>query len=105
MIRGIIALFTSGLIFAPQVLLGIILGIVFGIKFEFAQIKQIYQTPLFYLTVFVFVAIYVYFFKLTYKNSRRDIDWGDNLLRIFGYCLMFFTANILTLSFMYSFFM
>ena len=105
MIRGIVALFTSGLIFTPQVLLGIILGFVFGIKLEIEQIKEIYKMPAFYLIIFVFFAIYVYLFKLTYKNSHGDIDWGDNFLRIIGYSAMFFLANLLTLSFVYAFFM
>lgn len=105
MIRGIIALFTSGLIFTPQVLFGIVLGIIFGTKMDIEQVKQIYQTPAFYVSVVVILSLYVYLFKLTYRNSRRDIDWSDNFFRVIGYCLVFFLSNILTLSFIYSFFM
>ena len=105
MIRGIIALFTSGLIFTPQVLLGIISGFIFGTKLDIEQIKQIYKLPVFYITVFVIISVYVYLFKRTYKNARGDIDWGDNLLRVIGYYLMFFLSNILTLLLIYSFFM
>jgi len=104
-IKGIIALFSSGLILAPQVLFGIILGIFFGSRLEIEQIKEVYEAPAFYLAVFFLVSIYVYLFKLTYKNSRGDIDWVDNFFRVIGYCLMFFLANLLTLCFIYSFFM
>ena len=105
MIRGLIALFSSGLIFAPQVLFGIISGLIFGAKLTIEQIKDIYCSPIFYITVFSALSLYVYMFKLTYKNRRGAIDWGDNFLRVIGYCAMFFISNAMTISFMYTFFM
>ena len=104
MIRGLLALFSSGLIFAPQVLAGILLGLFFGSKLSIDQIKNIYCNHNFYICVFLFVGIYVFSFKRTYKNSRGDIDWQDNLLRIIGYCAMFFIANIAAISFVYMLF-
>ena len=105
MIKGIIALFSSGLILAPQVLSGIILGFYFSIKMQMEQIKEIYRLPTFYAAVIFLVAVYVYFFKLTYKNDRGDIDWVDNIMRVFGYTMMFFIANICTIAFVFALFM
>lgn len=104
MIRGLLALFSSGLIFAPQVLAGIILGLFLGAKLPLEQIKSIYCNQNFYICVFFFIGLYVFIFKRTYKNSRGDIDWQDNLLRIFGYCAMFFISNIMAISFVYMLF-
>ena len=101
MIKGIIALFSSGLILAPQVLVGIVLGLYFGAELKPEQIKAIYCNYHFYTMVFALVAIYVFSFKRTYKENSDDIDWQDNLLRVLGYSAMFFVANILAISFIY----
>lgn len=101
MIKGIIALFSSGLILAPQVLVGIILGLYFGAELKPEQIKAIYCNYHFYTMVVALVAIYVFSFKRTYKENSDDIDWQDNLLRVLGYSAMFFVANILAISFIY----
>lgn len=105
MIKGIIALFSSGLILAPQVLSGIIFGLLFSTKLKLEQIYSIYKNPAFYLLILIFISAYVFTFKKTYKNSRGDIDWNDNIMRIIGYCGMFLITNVLTISFVYTLFM
>jgi len=101
MIKGLIVLFSSGLILAPQVLAGIALGLYFAIELDMDQIKAIYCNYHFYTMVVALIGIYVFVFKRTYKENGRQVDWQDNLLRVLGYCAMFFVSNILAISFIY----
>ena len=103
--KGLISLFTSGAIFTPQVLCGVLLGFIFGFKLEIEQIMQIYASPEYYIMVFSAVGIYVFLFKRVSKDAEGDISWGETVLRFLGYFLIFLMANFLTVSFIFSFLM
>lgn len=75
MLKGLIALFTTGVIFNPAVSLGGLLGILAYVFFDGAQLKIIYTHYQLYLLFFIFSAIYVYFLRPIFKDNGRDTDW------------------------------
>lgn len=103
--KGLITLVTSGAVFAPQVLFGVILGIIFGINLKIEQIIQIFSYFEYYVTTFCIVGIYVFLFKRVKKNEEGDTEWKETIVRLIGYFLMFLLANLLTVSFVFSFLM
>lgn len=102
MIRGILALFTSGILTNPMVLAGIILGSVFYSMFDGAEIFQIYKKPSFYGLAFVLSCVYVLGFRRIYTEDG-DTDWTETSLAIAAGVFRFVLASVLMISFI-SFF-
>ncbi|MBQ8677476.1 MAG: hypothetical protein IJ529_05985 [Alphaproteobacteria bacterium] len=98
MIRGILALFTSGIMTNPMVLLGIILGSVLYFSLDGQQIFQVYKMPSFYGFAVVLSCIYVLVFRRIYKENG-DTDWGETLLSVIASFFRFIVASILMISF------
>jgi len=98
MIRGILALFTSGILTNPMVLLGIIFGSIFYNMYDGAQIFQIYKKTSFYGLALIFSCIYVLGFRRVYKEDG-DTDWFETLLAIAVGAFKFVFASILMISF------
>ena len=69
MIKGILALFRSGLILNPMVLLGILTGFTAMGTLEGEQLRQFYTNYHLYLLMFLVAGIYVYIFKRTYRRA------------------------------------
>ncbi len=103
MIKGILALFTTGIIFNPMVLLGILLGfIAVGVLSE-EQLHALYTNYHFYLLMFFIAALYVYFFRRTYYSGGYQTDWSNTLQTMVGYFLMFVAAFVFSMLFIMSF--
>ncbi len=99
MIKGILALFRSGLIFNPMVLLGIVLGFLSMATLEGAMLKALYTNYSLYLLMLIVAGFYVYFFKCIYKEGGYDVDWKETLLSMFGHFLMLVISFILSMLF------
>lgn len=98
MIKGIIALFTSGILTNPLVLLGIISGSVFYFCFDGSQIFGIYKKPLFYTLALVVSSFYILYFRRVYRPSG-ETDWSETLLAILGGTVKLVFASLLMISF------
>jgi hypothetical protein len=103
-IRGIIALFASGIILNPMVLFGIIGGCYIMTTMDSAEIHNLFTNAHFYAGIFLFTGFYTCIFKRTYFAGGRRIDWNTTLAGIFGQfalavislvfsCLFFFTLS------------
>lgn len=75
MLKGFLALFTTGIIFNPAILLGGLSGIVSYIFLDGEQLKTVYAHYHVYLLFFIFSAGYVYFLRPVLKDNARDTDW------------------------------
>lgn len=102
MIKGIIALFTSGLITNPMVILGIILGAVFYGLLDADSIFKIYKTPSFYGVALMIACGYVLGFRRVY-TSDGDTDWTETSLAIAGSVFKFVLSSLLMISFISMF--
>ncbi len=74
MFKGLAALFTSGAIWNPMVLIGVIFGLFLGIKFDGEQITIIYQNYRLYILVAIIAVIYNFLFKKVYKSGGYKLD-------------------------------
>lgn len=99
--RGLISLFTSGLIFNPMVFGGIILGFVIVFNVEEKQLFTLYKDYQIYLLALFFAFIYNFIFKPVYNEGGRKLDWVNMLLNILGGAFMFVFSSILTISFVW----
>lgn len=102
MIRGIVALFSSGILTNPLVLLGILFGSLFYAFLSANDIYQIYKTPAFYGLALILACGYIIGFRRVYKENG-DTDWGETTLAVIGGIFKFVIASILMISFI-SFF-
>lgn len=102
MIKGILALFTSGLFFHPMVLSGIILGIVVSSKFETEQIYAFLQLSYFYIGAVILAFIYTIIFAKVYKEGGAEVDMTATALRGIGNSVKLILAFLLTLMFTIS---
>lgn len=102
MIKGLLALFTSGIFFHPMVLSGIILGGVVSSKFESEQIYSYLQFPYFYIAAVVWAIVYTLLFAKVYKDGGVGVDKSSTFVRIIGNAARFILAFFLTLAFVIS---
>jgi len=102
MIKGILALFTSGLIFNPMVLLGIITGFTAMITLEGERLRAFYTNYHLYLLMLLIAGLYVWFFKRTYYRGGTDTDWGATVPTIIGQFLMFVVSFIFSMLFVFA---
>ena len=98
MIRGILALFTSGLMTNPMVLAGITIGCILYSFLDGGEIFQIYKNPAFYGFALLCSCIYVIGFRRTYKESG-ETDWTETLLSVAVGVFRFVFASLLMMSF------
>lgn len=102
MIKGIIALFTSGILTNPMVLLGMALGSGMYAFLDGSEIFQVYKKASFYGVAFLCSVIYVIGFRRTYKENG-ETDWFETSLSVVGGVFKFVLASLLMMSFI-SFF-
>ena len=76
MLKGLLALFTTGIIFNPAVWGGALIGILGYIFLEPAQLKILYKSYHIYLLFFVFSGTYVYLARPTLKDDLEHTDWN-----------------------------
>ena len=96
MIKGILALFRSGLIFNPMVMLGVLLGFICMATLDDQMLKFLYTNYNFYMLLFLVASTYVYFFKCVYIQGGYRVDWKETVLSMVGHFFM------LVLSFIFS---
>lgn len=77
MFKGFLALFTTGIIFRPMLLLGVIVGVVAYIKLDDGQLKTLYTDWHLYVLFLIIASVYVYFFKKTYWGNTYQTDWKE----------------------------
>ena len=99
MLKGIAALFKSGLIFNPMVLLGIILGFTAMGTMSDEQLHAFYTNYHLYLLMLLIAGLYVYFFKRTVIPNRDETDWKLTSQTIVGHFLMFVVSFIFSMLF------
>ena len=98
MIRGILALFTSGLMTNPMVLSGIVVGSILYGFLDGGEIFQVYKNPLFYASALLCSCIYVIGFRRTYKTTG-ETDWSETLLSVAVGVFRFVFSSLLMMSF------
>lgn len=103
MIKGLLSLFSSGIIFQPMVLLGIVVGFyaMFGMKAE--QIEELFVNYHLYLLVLFISAGYVFGFKRVYKDDGISPDYGVMIFSSVMGVVKFVFAAVMAMSFV-SFF-
>lgn len=100
MIKGIVALFTSGAIFNPMILLGIFFGILFDVKMSYEQmIEHIYKNYHFYLLALLLAAAYNFVFHRVYDDGGDKLDKAAMAGNIIFSALKFVVSSALTISF------
>ena len=103
MLNGLKALFTSGLIFDPMVLLGVIIGALFYWGLDKEQITAIYMDYRFYGLSGVVSVLYCFLWRPQYKQLGLAIDYqATSFKAVFGF-LKIVIASLLMMSFI-SFF-
>lgn len=100
MIKGIVALFTSGAIFNPMILLGIFFGILFEIKMTYEQmLEQVYKNYHFYLLALLLAAAYNFVFHKIYKDGGDVLDKGAMFGNTIFSAFKFVFSSALTIAF------
>lgn len=104
MLRGLKALFTSGLIVNPMVLIGIFGGIVFSSEFETEIIFSIFSDYNYYLVALAIAFAYVVFFQKVYIGYGSQVDWAATVKKLPGAFAKLVLANILSVVFFVTLF-
>lgn len=99
MFKGIAALFSSGTIWNPMVLIGVIFGIWLGIKFNGDQITVIYENYRLYVLALIIAAIYNFGFKRIYKDGGDELDVGAMLGHVVTSILKLVFSSLLAIAF------
>lgn len=99
MIKGIISLFTSGAIFNPMVLLGILLGVLCDVGLSGEEIKELFTDYNLYLLALLVSGLYIFGFKKVYKEGCIDLDYPQMIFQIVWGVVKFTISALLTISF------
>ena len=75
MLKGLLALFTTGLIFNPAILVGALSGILAYIFLDSEHLKMLYTNYHLYLLFLLICALYTYFARPTLKDNLIDTDF------------------------------
>ena len=88
MLKGLWALFTTGLIFNPMVWGGALIGILGYVFLDSTQLKILYAGYHIYLLFLVFSATYVYLAKPTLTDDLEHTDWNATSKNIIKHTLL-----------------
>ncbi len=99
MFKGLRALFVSGAIWNPMVLIGVVFGLWLGAKFDGEQISEIYQNYRLYLLALIIAAAYNFTLKRVYKNGGNELDWGVVLGHTITSVIKLVFSSLLAISF------
>ncbi len=99
MVKGIIALFTSGIIFNPMVLLGIIGGIAAIVRLDEESIRALMTNYHFYLLIAFISFGYIFVFQKEYKEGGIELNYAAMVFTAIWGIVKFFLAFILSMSF------
>lgn len=103
MFKGIIALFSSGEILNPMILLGLGFGFFAAFTMPFAKIIQLFSSYHIYVLIIVIAIIYNAAFRRVYKKSLSLIDYKEMTGNIILSAVKLFLASTLSVSFVYLF--
>lgn len=84
MIKGIISLITSGIIFNPMVLLGVVIGFYVMGTMSAEEIKQLFMQPVVYGALFVIAFVFTCIFKREYYSGASRVNWKATFGGVFG---------------------
>ena len=98
MLRGLLALFSSGIFLNPMVLSGIVFGWVCYAYLDSEEIWAIYKSASFYGCVLFATGCYILFFRRVYRPNG-DTDWLETGLAFGAAVFKFLLASVLTISF------
>ncbi len=76
MLNGLKALFTSGIIFRPMVLSGVIIGFLLSSFLDWEEAFPLFGDLNFYLMAIAVSGLYTLFFNQIYKGRGRELDYG-----------------------------
>lgn len=99
MIKGLLALFTSGAILNPMILLGIAFGIFSYMFLTAEEISALYTDYRFYLLAVLIAFVYNFLFKKVYQDGGYNLDIGTTMLNVLGSSLKLVISSLLMLSF------
>ena len=99
MIKGIIALFSSGTILNPMVWIGVMGGLFLSYRYGFEGIYDILEDYNFYLIAVAIAFVYTFAFRIVYKVYSNTIDWSGTFGRFVGHCGMILLSTILSIVF------
>ena len=99
MFKGIISLFTSGLIFNPFVLSGIVLGAWCYTSMSPEEIREIFFKDEYYALVVVASIVYVLSFSRVYNRGGYSLDWGAMIMKMLANVVRFIISFALVMSF------
>ena len=97
MLNGLKALFSSGLIFQPMVLCGVVSGFLMSAYLDWEEFFPLFGNVEFYLMVAAVSGLYTLFFNQTYKEHGLGLDYPamggmflGNLLQLAFACVLTF---------------
>lgn len=82
MIKGILALFRTGIIFDPFVLVGILMGFFAALSPNKEAVEILFKQNSFYLLILLVAFLYHYFLKKVYKEDGNTLDYVRMALNI-----------------------
>ena len=101
MFRGIIALFSSGVILNPMVFSGIVFGFVAAIKLSTEVIFEMYSNWRVYALLLLVSFVYNFLFKKVYEDGGLKVDIKATAGNVLLSAFYFIISNALTISFVY----
>lgn len=99
MLKGILALFTTGVFFHPMVLSGVVIAVTAIIYLSANEINEYLKSLYFYIGAFVWSLIYTFGFAKIYIEGGAKIDYVSTLFRCVGNTIRFVVAVIVTIAF------
>ncbi len=99
MIKGILALFKTGIIFDPFVLCGILMGFITAFSSHKEVLENLYKQNSFYLLLLLLAFFYHYLLKKVYKDDGYTLDYLRMALNIVLSVVKFVVACALSIVF------
>ena len=106
MIKGFLALFRSGVIFDPFVLLGVVMGVFAVVTPNKEAVEALLKQESFYLLILLLAFLYNYLVKKVYKDDGISLDFlrmGWNIFASFAKFIMACVFAILFVMILVSF--
>lgn len=99
MFRGLISIFSSGLILNPLFILGVASGAFLSHRFSEETIFGIFTDYEIYLVAVAIAFVYTFAFRQVYKGYSKVVDWNATFERFVGYSGMLIITSILSAIF------
>lgn len=102
MIKGLMALFTSGIIFRLPVLVGVVIGVVMMFTLSDEQIMAVFHNPLLYCAGLLISIFYAFVIKRVYHKGGSTVDWRATTYSVFGHFVSYVMAVIFSCLFVFT---